>query len=181
MELGAVEVPGEGLAGPDAGAAVPDGAPRVPALVGHADGAADAVGLVARAARVHVAVDGAVARQLPVDRLHDVDLAAPRPRHAVAHRVPQQPERRPDALLVVDAVVAEAEARLCHGPRAGRRRERVRGLDARRCPLPAAVLARHDLHGGSAAELQVLARRRVGLPLVVDFEAGDYVPVVAVH
>lgn len=108
MELLAVHVPCNRLAGPTTSATVPYDTPVVPALVGDGDGTGDAVGLVAYTAGVHVAVDRAVARQLSVDRFHNVQLAARRPPYPIIDRVTQEPERGPDALLVRDVVVAES-------------------------------------------------------------------------
>ena len=85
MELLAVEVPGDGLAPEVAVAAVDVDAPRVPAVVGDADGGADAGALVADAAGVDVAVEGAWGKKLMLVRgrawgegvRHDGDLPWP--------------------------------------------------------------------------------------------------------
>src|SRR4051812_11410565 len=82
-----IQIPPDRLALPVARRPVPLHAPRMPPLVREARAAGQAVGLVARPTGVAAAVHGAVARQLPVDRLEDVHLAALRPAGAVALRV----------------------------------------------------------------------------------------------
>lgn len=176
----AIKEPSDGLLGPVRVPAVNLDAPSMPALVRHADRRADAVALVADTAGVLVAVHGSVACKLAVDDLHDVEFAAGRPACAVADGVAEHPEGRPDALLVLGGVAAEAEGRLDTGDLAVGRGEGVLGLDAARGPV-VVVLPRHELERVAARELHVARVALVRLELVVDVELGvDDVPVVLV-
>lgn len=147
--------------------------PRVPVVAAQADGAAAAVGLVARPAAVAVAaVRRAVRRRQAVDRLHDVQLAAQRPGRAAVDGVAEQPEGGPDALLLALRVVAEADGRLEERHLARGRREGRLGLDAGRGPGARGRLARDELDRVAARELEVLVGRGVGLDFVVRADAG---------
>lgn len=65
--------------------------PVLPILGGDTDVPCPSGGLFVDAIGVDVAVGGAIALQLAVDRLEDVELAARGPVRVVAHRVAQQP------------------------------------------------------------------------------------------
>lgn len=180
MELNTIEIPDENLIGPVVRPAVPLYTPEVPAVVAEADRRSLAVGLVADAARIDIAVEGAVSGPLAVDTFHDVNLTVTRPPRAVADRVAHDPKSGPDALLVGGRCITEADLGL--GPRQPPvlGREGVLGLDAARGPL-AVHDDGHDLEGVAAAELEILPAALVDLPFVVDAQvSGDDVPVVRV-
>ena len=145
--------------------------PGVPVVVRYVNSPAAARGLVACPSGKLAAVDGAVARVEPVDALHDVDLAARRPSRPVAERVAQHPKGRPDPLLVLLRVVAEPDPRLHHRDPAPSGREGLSGLDPTGSPLARAGLARNELHGVAARELEVLVRGGVLLGLIVGVDA----------
>lgn len=171
----AVAQPADGLVAPAAGGGAVDlQGPGVPVVVEEGPGTAAAEGLVAGpAVLVGAAVDGAVGGRGAVDGLEDVDLAAEGPVGAVVDAVAEQPEGGPDALLGLLRVVAEADGGLEHGELAGARREGRLGLDAGRGPAARARLARHQLDGAAARDLDILVRRRVVLNLVVGLDAGS--------
>ena len=87
--------------------------------------------------------------------------------------VAEQPEGGPEALLLVGAVVAEADGRFELGEFAGVRGEGLLGLDAGGGPF-AVLEARHELDGAAARELEVGVGGGVGLEFVVDVEAGGW-------
>lgn len=122
VEQLAVHVPGNGLGLPGRRGAVPDDAPRMPRLIRDGDASPKAIGLVADAARVDVAVGGAVARQLAIDGLEDVKFTALGPWGSRADRVAQDPESRPDPLFGRGRVAAEPDIGLGERelPRTGR-------------------------------------------------------------
>ena len=108
-ELLPVAEPGQGLVGPSARAPVPLHPPRVPAVIAEPDGAAPPLRLVARASRVHIAVDCPVPCRCPVHPLHDVDLPACRPADTPPDGVPEDPERGPDPCFVSAILFANCQ------------------------------------------------------------------------
>lgn len=91
----------------------------------------DAHGLVAWPTQGYVAaaVDGAVARHQTVDGLHDVELAAVRPRGAVVDGVAEHPEGGPETALLEDGGVAEADGGFDEGGAVRRRGEGGLGFE----------------------------------------------------
>lgn len=157
LEDVAVERPLQGLRGPVPVAQVPLEPPDVPPLVRDPDRGPDPRRLVADAARVDVAVDRAVPDELPVDRLHDVELAGGGPARAEPQGLAQQPERGPEPLLGARVVAAEAQLGLDARHAAVARRKDVLALDAARGPAVggAAVAPGDELEGVAARDLEV--------------------------
>lgn len=166
--------PGDGLGLPVARGAIDDDGPVMEVIVWN-DGRLRQTGrLIAKPPRDITAVHGAVGLHVAVDLLEDVDLAARRPRGAMAHRIAQHPKRRPDALLV--RAVAHAEPALHAHGLAGLGRERVGRLDAARRPLARGRLPRHELQRVAARELHVGRVLGVLLLLVVGAVAHGDLP-----
>lgn len=161
----AVHVPRDALVQPVARPAIKLDSPRVPALVGNAGGAPDAIWLVADAAGEHVAVRRAISRQLPVDRLHDVELAASGPGYAAAERVAQHPKGRPYALLAVGRVFAELDGRLDPRYLAGPGRDEMVAFESAGGPAmrSRAVSPGNELQSASPAKLNIARLGRVSL------------------
>lgn len=133
-------------------------------------------GLVASTTTNVVTVGSAVARQLAIDLLKDVELSAKRPGSAGAHRLTQHPKGRPHALLLVDVAAAASKSSLdlhdsprCRGPGLNR-------LNTRRGPLPLGRLLRNELEGLATRQLHVGAGLSVSLELLVVVDVGDDVP-----
>jgi hypothetical protein len=145
----------------------------MPPIIGQLDRTPLPQGLVTRPAGLvgPAAVRGAVGRRQAVDRLHDVQLAAQRPRRAVVDSVAEHPEGGPEALFLGGGVVAEAEGGFELGELARGRGEGVLGFDAGRGPF-AVLVERDELDGVAARELEVGVGGGVGLEFVVDVEAG---------
>lgn len=141
-------------------------------VVGHGDGGAPTEGLVTRTAGQFPAMHGAVAGQEAVDLLEDVDLTAAGPVGSVAHAVAEKPEGRPHALLAGLRVGAQADGGLDARRLARLRGERGPALDAARGPLARGGLARHELDGAAARDLEVAVRGGVDLGFVVGVDAG---------
>lgn len=183
VELLSIHIPGDGLVLPVARTAVDLNTPVVPVLVGDANGGSDTETLIADASREHIAVQCAVAGQLAVDRLKNINLTTPWPGGSVSDGVSQHPESRPDTLLVARVVAAEADGRLNSGQLAGLRSEDVFALHSAGAPAArvGAVPPWNKLKSTAAAELSVPGAGGVGLKLVVDAKvAVDDVPVAPV-
>lgn len=174
VEEGAVEIPLDGLRLPVVGRAVDLESPGVEAVVlGNGNALPEPRRLVARTAASVVAVGGAVARQLAVDLLKDVELAAERPGRAVAHGVAQHPEGGPHALLGVEGAGAATQSGLDLHGLAGSRSPGLDGFDAGRGPFAGGSLLRDELEGLAARELHVGVGLGVSLELLVVVEVGD--------
>ena len=87
---------------------------------------------------------------LSVFDLRNVNLATAWPCGVMPNRVAKHPPRRPDALLAVGVVTAEANKSLDSGDFALRRREYIVGFDAARRPTQT-IEPRYQLKGVTAA------------------------------
>lgn len=123
-----------------------------------------ALGLVADTTGKHATMRRAVAGELAVDLLEDVEFTTLGPRGALVDAVAQHPEGRPDALLL--GVVSESDGSFHLHYLAGGRRECGAGLDAAGCPL-AVVFPGNELDGAATGELDVPVGGGVDLYLVV--------------
>src|SRR5690606_10274700 len=95
------------------------------------------------------------------------DLACPWPICALSYRIAQQPEGRPEALLVLYVVIPEPNFCLCDSEAPLFGRECVLGLHTGRRPT-IAVAPGNDLESLTTAVLEVAVRGGVLLELVVD-------------
>src|SRR5690606_36393748 len=122
---------------------------------------ADALGLIARAALLHTAMQHAPRLVDAVDVLQDVELADGRPVPVIAPiRAAERPERRPVAERLPARDVGERDPRLDRQHAARRRLEVLAlGRDAGRRPVARTVPARRDGQVAAAVELEVV---RVG-------------------
>lgn len=182
VEESAVEVPLDGLRLPVIRRAVDLESPGVEVVVlGNGNALAQARGLVARTAAGVVAVGGAVAGQLAVDLLKDVELSAERPGSAVAHGVTEHPEGGPHALLGVEGAGATTQSSLNLHGLAGSWSPGLDGFDAGRGPFAGLSLLRDELESLAARELHVGIGLGVSLELLVVVEVGDDGPLGEVN
>lgn len=174
MEEDAIEVPLNRLRLPVVGRAVNLESPGVKVVVlGNGNALAQARRLVTRTAASVVAVGGAVAGQLAVDLLKDVELSAERPGSAVTHGVAQHPEGGPHALLGVEGAGATTQSSLNLHGFAGSWSPRLDGFNAGRGPFAGLSLLRNELKSLAAGELHVGVGLGVSLELLVVVEVGD--------
>lgn len=177
VEERAIHEPLDSLRLPVVGSTVDLEGPGVELVVlWNGDALSKARGLVASTTTNMVTVGSAVACQLAIDLLKDVELSTEWPGSAGAHRLAQHPKGRPHALLLVDFAAAAAESGLdlhdfsgCRGPGLDR-------LDTRRGPLPVGSLLRDELEGLATRQLHVGAGLSVSLELLVVVDVGDDVP-----
>lgn len=174
----AVDGPGDGLGGPILVGAVNADSVLIEGAIGRQSSLGDtARGLVARATTADAAVDSSVGLRDAVDLLEDVDLTSLGPLGAMTHGIAEGPEGGPEPLLVDGGVGADQQAGSDLGDLAGSGGPRADGLDAAGRPVTVlGRLARHELHGAAAADLQVLVRCRVRLHLVVGVDSVHDVP-----
>lgn len=87
VEGGSVKQPVDALLLPVSGPPVHDDGPGVEAVVGNGNSLSETLGLVAGTAALVAAVDGAVAGEVTVDALKDVELTTEGPLGAPTHGV----------------------------------------------------------------------------------------------
>ena len=115
---------------------------------------------------------GPVPRQLPVDRLHNVQLPAGRPPRPFPDALPKQPKSRPDALLASHVVASKPDQGLAHRLLTPLGGKCVPALDPSRGPPSGdgTVPPGDDLKGLAPRKLNLPRVRAVGLQLVVDVQ-----------
>lgn len=183
VELVAIKVPGDLLVDPVAVGAVNVHTPCVPALIGDASATTDTGSLIADAAGIDVTVDGSVTSQLPIDSLHDIDLATRGPASTSAESISEHPEGWPDALLSAGGAVAESKLAFETGNPAVLGSEGILALHT--AGSPSLSLGRvppgNQLERVASADLDVPVGAGIDLQLVVNAQvAGDDVPVALV-
>lgn len=182
MEEDAIEVPLDRLRLPVVGRAVDLESPGVKVVIlRNGNALPQTRRLVARAATSVVAVGGAVAGQLAVNLLKDVELSAEWPRGAVTHGVAEHPEGRPHALLGVKGAGAATQSSLNLHGFAGGWSPGLDGFDAGGSPFAGLSLLRDELESLAAGELHVGVGLGVSLELLVVVEVGDDGPLGEVN
>lgn len=180
MELAAIEVPDNALVNPVAGAKVDLETPSVPVLVGEVYSGSDTIALVADTTREGIAVHGAMADQLAVDGLKNVELTTLGPAAVVSNGIAEHPPSGPDTLLAARVIAAKAKKGFDTGELASLRSEGVLGFNTARGPA-AAVSPGNNLEGVATAQLDVAGIALVDFKLIVDTEVASYdVPVTLV-
>lgn len=182
MEESAVEVPLDRLRLPVVGRAVDLESPGVKVVVlGNGNALPQARRLVARTAASVIAVGSAVAGQLAVNLLKDVELSAERPGSAVTHGVAEHPEGWPHALLGVEGAGAATQSSLNLHGLARSWSPRLDGFDTGRGPFAGLSLLGDELESLAAGELHVGVGLGVSLELLVVVEVGDDGPLGEVN
>jgi hypothetical protein len=109
VEPDTVDVPSDVLLTPVGTQAVDVDAVDMESVVGEGGGVDKPDRLIASAAGVSVAVDNPVDGWLAVDVLKDVNLTASRPQDALSVAVAEEPEGRPETLLIRCGVAGDTE------------------------------------------------------------------------